>query len=106
MPVNKASSNDGPASWRAVFNEVFGLDRWSIVLSYTFTSRGALDTLSAAVASANALPKLHVVSVPKRACKIIVQEWPDGGFSYFLETRHFDAGEVRRQLEMWRDHLI
>lgn len=87
--------SEAPPSWRALFNEVFGLERWSVLLTYTFPD-----------STAAAMPKLHVVAIPKRACKIVVQEWSDGGFSYFLETRHFDAGEVRQQLGMWRDNLI
>lgn len=97
MAITSSPSNAGPASWRALFNDVFGLDRWSVVLTYTFTT---------AALAREALPRLYVVSVPKRACKVIVQEWPDGGYSYFLESRHFDLGQVRRELEMWRDNLI
>lgn len=94
MPISSSPSD--PASWRALFNEVFGLERWSIVLTYVFSSGS----------NAAAMPKLHVVAVPRRICHIVIQEWPDGGFSYFLETRHFDANECRQQLAMWRDNLL
>lgn len=86
MPRNSPSN---PSSWRALLNEAFGLGRWQVLGTFLHEDPGARRSMA----------KLYVVSVAQVAPLLVVQEWPDHGFTYYFETRRFQLPECLAELE-------